>query len=247
MRPSQAVSRAARCGTTGLARRFVHALLLVATTSSMAAAQIRGQAIRRPSYGWWLSGGAGAVVLGDIADGATQTRWSFGSDPLWQMRGTLEKAIDQATTLGVSVGYGVVDLTVSPLVAVVTDGEVLRVPESCRVSCEAETELWTLMGQFRSGGGPGFHTLFQASGGVTGFRNMRTRLDTAAIGNPKGQFDLSGSLGAGFGYTLSPGFVVELVQDFGIGWHAKTDLPAGTGRTWRARTTRAGLRFAFGG
>ncbi len=102
------------------------------------------------------------------------------------------------------------------------------------------------MGQFRSGGGTGFHTTFEAAGGVTGFRNMRTTDSLpVAIGKSSGAVDVSGLFGAGFAYPLSRGMVIALVQDFGIGVHSKADLPSGTGRTWRVRTTRASLRFQF--
>jgi hypothetical protein len=39
--------------------------------------------------------------------------------------------------------------------------------------------------------------------------------------------------------------VIGLVQDFGIGWHSKDNLPDDTGRTYRTRATRASLRFKF--
>ncbi|MCE2901669.1 MAG: hypothetical protein ACK6DP_09385 [Gemmatimonas sp.] len=229
------------------ARRWLRlggvALLLCATALPLTA-QIRGRPPARPDYGWWFSGGASGVVLGSINDGATQSRWDFGSDPLWQVRGTLEKGIDEATTLGVSLGYGVVDLAVTPF-RTVTVPEAPQVP--CANGCQAQTELWSLMGQFRSGGDrPGFHTFFEGQAGVTGFRNLRTRDSTQApIGATRQQFDLSGSLGFGFGYALSRGLVATLVQDFGMGWHSEADLPEGTSRTWRMRNTRASLRFAF--
>jgi hypothetical protein len=57
------------------------------------------------------------------------------------------------------------------------------------------------------------------------------------------QLDLAGSLGFGFGYTLSRGLVISLVQDFGMGWHARDNLPEGTSRTYRTRATRASVRF----
>ena len=124
-------------------------------------------------------------------------------------------------------------------------------PAACTTGCDAQTQLWSLMGQFRSGGGGGFHTLFEAAGGMTGFRDMRVRADSTgaagiALGPAKGQYDLSGTLGAGFGYGLSSHLHIALVQEFGMGWHATTDLPDGIGRTWRVRTTRASLRFGFG-
>ena len=191
-----------------------------------------------------MSGGAAGVVMGAISDGASGKRWSFGSDPLWQLRGTLEKALDVATTLGISAGYGVVDVNVSRLEGT---GVVDPFPGAvCVDACDAQLETWQLMGQFRSGGGPGFHTFFEAQGGVNGFRNLRTRDSTAApIGPSTTQMDLAGSLGFGFGYTLSPGLVLGLVQDFGMGWHSRENLPSDASRTYRTRATRATLRFKF--
>lgn len=182
------------------------------------------------------------MVMGGINDGASGKRWEFGSDPVWQARGTLEKALDEATTLGVSAGYGLLDVNVARL----PGSGAAAVPAACADSCRARLESWQLMGQFRSGGGPGFHTFFEAQGGVNGFRNLRTADSTAApIGPGTLQMDAAGSLGFGFGYTLSPGFVLGLVQDFGMGWHAQSALPGGTSRTYRTRATRASLRFKF--
>lgn len=224
--------------------------LLLGGVVTDAQAQIRGRPPtggpprRGPSQGWWFSGGAAGLVMGAINDGASGKRWEFGNDPLWQARGTLEKALDNVTTLGVSAGYGVVDVNVSRL-----GGTSLVDPAPgavCFDRCQAQVETWQLMGQFRSGGGPGFHTFFEAQGGVNGYRNLRTKDSTATpIGPGKMQMDPAGSLGFGFGYTLSPGFVLALVQDFGIGWHSRNDLPNGTSRTYRTRATRASLRFKF--
>ncbi len=225
----------------GRVAAVIGALLLIATPAQ---SQIRGGIPARPDPGYWFSGGAAALILNDINDGATQSVWRFGNDPLWQIRGTLEKALDNASTIGVSVGYGRVDLTLSPFTPSVEP--IPTQPNLCTSDCTADVQLWTAMAQFRSGGGPGFHTLFELSGGVTGFRDLRTRSDRAPIGPDKAQFDLSGALGAGFGYSLSPDFVVAIVQDFGIGWHSQSDLPEGVGRSWRVRTTRASLRYAFG-
>ena len=66
--------------------------LILCLTATTLAAQIRGRpAARAPDAGWWFSGGAAAVILKDISDGATRSTWTFGSDPRWQMRGTLER------------------------------------------------------------------------------------------------------------------------------------------------------------
>ncbi len=247
MRESQPEFPVATSGPSSAKRALATALLLVGLSASSLSAQIRGRpANQMPNAGWWFSGGAAAVVLNDISDGATRSTWKFGNDPLWQMRGTIEKAIDEATTIGVSAGYGVVDLSLVPLVYPAGNQPAPPTVTTCDTICSAQTQLWTLMGQFRSGGGSGFHTLFEAAGGVTAFRGMETRDEGVALGPSKGQFDVSGTLGAGFAYGLSSSLHVSLVQEFGIGWHAKADLPEGVGRTWRVRTTRASLRFGFG-
>lgn len=224
-----------------LSRPLLSVLLI--TVADGAGAQIRGRPVSNPDAAWWFSGGAQAAVMNDINDGASGSIWKFGSDPLLQLRGSLERALDDATTIGVSAAYGKVDLQVVPFV-ITNDGTVsVGLPASCAQQCSAEAEMWSAMAQFRSGGGDRFHTFFEANGGVTGFRNMRTRSDRAPIG--KASMDLSGTVGGGFGYTLSNGFAITVVQDFGIGFHSKAGLPEGTSRSWRVRNTRAALRFRF--
>lgn len=239
--------------------RWILALALSAVSAAEpAGAQIRGSRPRaiEPSYGWWFSGGANAAVVNDVLDGKSNTRWKFGGDPLWQFRGTLEKALDQTSTLGVAVGYGVVDVTMepygtSPVLAGGTSlPQVNSVATGCAsAGCQAQTEMWSAMGQFRSGGGQrGFQTLFVLSGGVNAFRNFRVKASGDSIaGLTKMQTDLAGTIGGGVAYALGSGTSVELIQDFGIAWHSKEGLVAGDGRTYRSRTTRAGLRFHFGG
>jgi len=244
--------------TLGTCRRFLSEALplmvsmcvLFGLAARPLVAQIRGGGGSSRGSGWWLSGGAGSVGITDINDGATQSHWTFSTDPMWQYRATLEKASDDATSLGIAVSYGTVDLSVVPFVSTATATPrtpTTPLPAACALSCAAQSELWSLMGQFRSGGGAGFHTLFEASAGVTSLRNMHVRNATAgAIGKPTGTVDLTGTIGAGFGYPLSRHLVLALVQDFGLGLHAKTNLPDGVGRSFKIRTTRASVRIGFG-
>ncbi len=226
---------------------IVAVVVALAVAGAPLEAQIRGRApAARSRSSWWFSGGASATTLTDINDGASRSSWKFGSDPLWQFRGSLERGLDDFSTIGVAASFGRVDVTVSPLIGAPTTAAPTPLPAVCAVSCSAQTQLWSLMGQFRSGGGTGFHTTFEVTGGVTGFRDMRTRDSLAlAIGKSSGTIDLSGALGAGFAYPITRGMVIALVQDFGLGMHSKTDLPSGVSRTWRIRTTRASLRFQF--
>ena len=236
---------------------WTHALLALclAGTATPASAQIRGSRPRpiEPSYGWWFSGGANAVVMNEVRDGRSNTLWQFGSDPLWQFRGTLDKALDQSSTLGISAGYGVVDVTMQPYNLanrLATTPVANTVASSCAgADCLAQTEMWSAMGQFRSGGGQrGFQTLFVLSGGVNAYRNFRVKATGDSIpGLSSMRTDLAGTIGGGVAYALGSGTAIELIQDFGIAWHSKEGLAEGDGRTYRSRTTRAGLRFHFGG
>lgn len=232
-----------------LVRSLAAVALLFVTAAPPAGAQIRGTPVGNPDARWWFSGGANAAIVSDINDGATRSTWKFGSDPLILLRGSIERGLDDATTIGVAVSYGKVDVTLVPFVVAEGAAPVApgadSLPTSCLQGCSAQTDMWSAMAQFRSGGGPGFHTFFEANGGVTSFRNTRTRSDRAAIGKSSGALDLSGTVGGGFGYTMSQGFAITLVQDFGVGYHSKAGLPDGVGRSWRIRNTRAALRFAF--
>lgn len=207
-------------------------------------AQLRGQPMQAaPSFGWWLSGGGAAMTIRDINDGASKSLWSFGTDPTWQGRATLEKAMDEFTTIGLVGGYGAASLRLRPLAAADSNG----LPEACQVECPASAEVWTGMAQFRSGGGDGFHTFFEALGGATAFRNFKTKGDGLPITAVKNTIDVSGSFGIGFGYGLSRGTVITLVQDVGMGMHTDDGLPDGVSRYWKSRTTRMSLRLKFGG
>ncbi len=233
------------------ARATVVVLLVLSSLCSLPAhAQLRGRPVNQRSAGWWLSVGGGSAGLGDVNDGTTQSRWRFSTDPLWQLRGTFEKGIDEATTIGVAASFGRADLFVerfAPSTSGTPRVATVPLPTACQNTCAAQTELWSLMGQFRSGGGTGFHTTFEAAAGVSGTRNMHTR-DAAAvlIGKASGTMDLSGIVGIGFAYPLSRHFVLALVQDFGLAVHAKSNLPDGTSRYSRTRTTRAAVRIGIG-
>lgn len=226
--------------------RLYASLLLMLAPLSVAGAQIRGGPIASPPSRWLLTLGASAAIISDINDGATQSTFKFGSDPVMLYRVAIEKAMDEATSIGVAVAYGQVDVSVAPFDPVGnTRPGIVTLPSICLNGCEAQTGFYQALAQFRSGGGPGFHTFFEANGGVTSIRNMKAKADGATFDAVKGKLDLTGTLGAGFGYTLSQKLAITLVQDFGIGYHSKDDLPSGTSRTWRIRNTRAALRFSF--
>lgn len=221
--------------------------LLLSLAAHDVGAQIRGRppvggrgGVQR-APGWWLSGGANAVSINSIADGATNARWELSGDPRWQFRLGLEKALDAATTLGVTAAYGNVDVAVSRL-----DAAGPALPDACGSACTATADLWSLMAQFHSGGGSGFHGVLEGTAGLTGVQRLVAGADKTPLAPSGGSWDFTATLGFGFALPLDDDFQVTLVQDYGIGWHASTALPSGVNRTWRIRTTRAGLRFGFG-
>jgi hypothetical protein len=229
--------------------RIVKLLTVTALTASVlcpvrAHAQLRGQAAPKgPSYGWWLSGGGAAMTIRDVSDGKSQSVWSFGTDATWMSRASIEKAIDEVTSIGLVGAYGAGSLLLRPMVP----GDSSGLPAACQVECPASAKVWTGMLQFRSGGGEGFHTFIEADGGATAFREFKTKSDGLPVTALKNTVDLTGTFGLGFGYSFSRGTVITVVQDAGIGMHSKDGLPANTSRYWKTRTLRASLRMKFGG
>ncbi len=224
------------------AARLLFFVALVTAPGSLSA-QIRGRApVQSGDTRWTITGGVSAAILSDVNDGATGGTWKFGSDPVALYRGSIEKSLDEATTIGIAVAYGKADFTLTPFVSA---GSPTTPVAPCVTGCESQTDIYQAMAQFRSGGGEGFHTFFEANGGVTSFRDPRSKVGQTPLGTKSNSLDLSGTLGGGFGYTLSQKLTVQLVQDFGIGFHSKENLPSGTGRSWRIRNTRVALRVSF--
>lgn len=191
---------------------------------------------------WWLSGGVVALQIGGITDGLSNTRWQFGPDPLWQVRAAVERTVqDDGVAVGVSLAYGS-----AGLFAVNQGIQPLSTPEGCSTSCRAEMDLWTVMATFRAGGqSRGFGSMLEGGIGFTGFTNLRTT-SGEEFTSFKNAWDFTASLGGGLFYGFSNNFHLTLTQDFGIGFHRKTNLPEGEASTFRPRTTRFGIRYGFG-
>ena len=213
---------------------------------------MRGGA-RRQTYGtsgWWLSGGATVLGLGPVPDGVSGSQWDFSGDPRWTVRGTLEKAIQPTTTLGIGLNYGTVDLRYQPLPgapAPVPDPEQSEAVTACRTAgCGAQLDFGGLHAVLRGGGAAeGVYQIVEATGGVNAFRNVRTREDGTAL--PAGTtLDLTAGIGYGIGFALDRDLHIAFVQDWGIAWRARDGIPEGTGRTYRVRNSRLTLRYGLG-
>jgi len=228
-------------------------LVMLLAVSSSVEAQLRGGGAPVRSSGlpaWWFSGGAVVAGVGTVNDGASGSTWDFTGDPRWQVRGTLEKAVQPTTTLGVGVNFGNVDLNYRPLAG----GRVPDAPPdepasvaTCRsVGCAAQVDLWSVQGVLRGGGAAeGLYQIVEVTGGVIGFRGMRATVDGSAL-PVSNSVDVNAGIGYGFGFALDRDFHIAFVQDFGIAWHAADGLPEGVGRTYRVRNSRITLRYGLG-
>lgn len=231
------------------------ALLLLASllvAGSPAAAQIRGGGPVRSTAAskWWISGGAVVAGVGTVSDGLSGSSWDFSGDPRWQVRGTLEKALQPTTTLGVGVNFGNVDFNYRPLAGGTIPGALPDEPATvttCRtVGCTGQVDLWSIQAVLRGGGAAeGLYQIVEASAGVMGFRGMRVKSDAAAL-PVTNSYDVNAGIGYGIGFALDSDFHVAFVQDWGIAWHRADALPEGVGRTYRVRNSRITLRYGIG-
>ncbi len=228
------------------------ALLTLAWSPSLSA-QLRGGGgpVRSSGIsGWWFSGGAVVAGLGPVNDGRTGSTWDFDGDPRWQLRGTLEKAINPTTTFGIAVNYGNVDFEYRPLAGApvldVAPGTPGSVAACQSAGCQAQVNLMGLQAVIRGGGArEGLYQIVEASAGAIGFQKFTAQSDGAAFPIERA-IDFTAGLGYGLGFALSSDAHIAFVQDFGIAWHSGESLPDGTKRTYRTRNTRITLRYGLG-
>jgi len=126
-------------------KSIVSALMLTAIASSASAQYSNFPRNGEPAY--WLSGGAGAMNGQGVQDGSSSSTWDFGGKTSWQYRATIEKAIQNQSTIGVVATYVKVPFTYSTS----------SVGASSCSRCAAHLDMVGLQGQFHAGGGVGFH------------------------------------------------------------------------------------------
>jgi hypothetical protein len=231
---------------------LARSVVLVLLAAAPAGAQLRGGAPARPSGTpeWWFSGGIVAATVGTVSDGASGSTWDFSGDPRWQIRGTLEKAVQPTTTLGLAVNYGTVDFRYAPLAGAGVPDLAPETPASVAqcvsAGCTGQLDLWGAQLVLRGGGArEGLHQILEVTGGVTGFRGLRAKEDGRPL-PAADAIDVNVGLGYGLGYAFDADFHVGFVQDWGIAWHRGAALPEGVGRTYRTRNSRLTIRYGFG-
>lgn len=179
----------------------------------------------------WVTAWAGYHDPGSFADGRTNTDWLFSDGLGW--RASVEYGIGGGSAIGILGTFARIPLEVRSR----TGG----------LSRDADGDIRSLQALFHAGGGAGLHQVIEVSAGVIEFRNFRADDTGENIGPPEGDRDLTFSLGYGFGFGISTRAHIALVQDFGYTFHQRDGLPASSSRTTMNRSTRIGLRVAFGG
>src|SRR6476469_9514440 len=80
-------------------KRFLFFAVLAIVSASAAGAQYSGfPRVAEPAY--WVSGGVGAWNGQGVHDGSSFSDWDFGQKTSWQYRGTIEKAIQNQSSIG---------------------------------------------------------------------------------------------------------------------------------------------------
>lgn len=198
-----------------------------------------------PSY--WIGLGASAFTGQGVHDGATQSTWDFGQRTSWQYRASLEKAIQNQSSIGIVGTFVHVPFTYrGPAVGVPCPACSGTPGGTTCAACAAHLDMIGLAAQFHAGGGEGFHQVLDAALGATAYRNLKRDADGAVLAPDKGNTDWSFDVGYGFGYGLSNSTEITLTQDYGLVLHESTGLPSGTSNTNTLRLTRLGIRFGFG-
>jgi hypothetical protein len=226
-------------------RRFLYSAALVMVSASAASAQYSGfPRVAEPAY--WISGGTGTWNGQGVHDGSTSSTWDFGQKTSWQYRATIEKAIQNQSTIGLVGTYAKVPFTYSSSAGnLPCPSTGCGIPNTCS-QCSAHLEMLGLAAQFHAGGGVGFHQVLEIALGATAYRNLRRDSDGVGLAPSGGNVDGSFSLGYGFGYGLSSNSEVTLTQDYGMVLHESTGLPSGTSNTNTVRSIRMALRYGCG-
>ena len=221
-------------------RRIAFGFIMVVVCAESTSAQMRRPVVRSGEPSAWLTGGVGFFTGNGVNDGRTSSTWDFGSSTNFQYRASLEKAIANQSAFGIVGTYVKVPFIYSSS-SIVPPSEGV----TCG-SCEAHLDMITVSATFHAGGGPGFHQVIEASGGVAQYTNLTRDSDGAKLAPSGGNIDPIFSFGYGFGFGFGNNTQINLVQDYGIALHEKSGLANGVSNTNTVRNLRFSVRFGFG-
>lgn len=178
----------------------------------------------------WTSLGVGFMQLPVIADYTTATSWDFGTIIAW--RASIEQAVGRSTMAG--------------LTGMISRSGLAQYDGARCGPCEADGNVFQILGLVRTGGGGQFHQVIELQAGVTGFSNFRERGSSGSLPPAGTVWDPTASLGYGIGFTINPTFQVNVVQDYGIMLHRRGgNAPANADRTHQWLVTRLTARVGL--
>jgi hypothetical protein len=212
--------------------------ILALCTATAVHAQIlrvpRGGGESRGGIPIFLSASIGYLVSDAVADGDSEAIWDFGSSA--QYRGSVEVGIGNQSSLGVAMTHARMPLRYT--------SSALPAPAGCG-RCDAHATVQSFAAVFHSGGGVGFHQLFDIGAGILRYSKFTADEGDAEL-PPNGDNDFFFSVGYGLGYGFSTSLGMFLVQDYSNGLHQRSGLPGNARGNTQYYTTRVGLRFGFG-
>jgi hypothetical protein len=207
-------------------RRLLLALFPLLATATAGAQIIRPRfELREPSA--WISGGMELEQSWTVTDGATGSRWEFGSSTPYVA--SIEKAITSGVSIGVRGTTGKVPLRyVGP-----------------SATYESDARVSQLFGIVHATSGSSFHSVLELSAGATIYNDFRARTTDTPLPPLATDPDFAFAFAYGFGYAISPKFSVDVVQDMTTTLHQKTGLSAGDDSSARIQSTRIVARLGF--
>ena len=224
---------------TGMKRTMVVAwaitLLMSMAVPLSAGAQERRGPRRMGGFGgptWWVSAWGGYQWSDQVGDPGTKSTWDFDSN--WSVRFTAEREAAPRTTIGAVFNYARLPLGIFGSAS----------SASCRPRCgaEATTVQYGLMA--RSGGGRGFHLVYEGFVGALRYSNFTVVPAGATEYDGLTNTDFAYSFGTGIGYGLSRDFELAAMFDYGSSMHEKSN-DLFQRRTTRHYATRLGLRVGL--
>src|SRR6266540_2761396 len=232
-------------------RRYLVSALMAAVIAPPAGAQL-SRGLRSTAPTWFISGSVAALNGQGVNDGASMSSWDFGQRTSWQFRGTLEKAVQNESSIGVAVTHVHAPFTyrsgITPVTCPVNADCVAQTFNGgvyCG-ACSAHLDMESVMAMFHAGGGLGFHQVIELGLGASVYRNLTRDSDGKKMAPVGSNWDPTFTLGYGYGYGLSPQTEVVFVGDYAVALHENKNLPSDASNTNSLRTLRFGIRYGFG-
>ena len=221
-------------------RRFSLAFLMVILCAGSLSAQ-RRQRVFTSDPDYWVSGGIAGFTGNRVNDGRSASAWEFGDAWNWQYSASLEKTVaNGGTSFGVAASYARVPFTYFGPAAPITG-----VPGTTCTQCDAHLDMTTLAATLHISGATGLHTVFEFTGGIVNYANLKRDSNGAGLAGGSNT-DPMFSFGWGVGYGFGDRTQIEFVPALAIAVHERTGLANGVGNTNRMQSFRLTLRKGFG-